>query len=443
MTWSKRYGKLRRASYDTAPVLMRWLYTLALYLLLPWALLHLLLRSRRQPAYLQHVAERFGVFAERVQAPLIWIHAVSVGETRAAEPLIKALKESHPRHRILLTHATPTGRQTGIDLFGDSVSRTYLPYDWPFAARRFLRHFRPEIGIIMETEIWPNLIAQSSRMKLPVHLVNARMSARSAKGYARFGGLTRTALRQLSGVAAQTERDAGRLRELGAPDVIVTGNIKFDRSAPPQMLELGRRLRSQFGDRRSVFLAASTRDGEEAMILDALAHSGLPGNLLTVIVPRHPQRFDEVAAMMKQRGLNFRRRSENAVVEAEAGYLLGDSMGEMFAYYAACDVAFIGGSLLPLGGQNLLEACAVGKPVIVGPHTFNFEEATRDAIEAGAAVRVADSAELASTLQALLDDASRCAAMSQAGREFTEKHRGATERTLALLQFPERTGSGS
>lgn len=420
---------------------MRWLYTLALYLLLPWALLHLLLRSRRQSAYLRHVGERFGNFAERIEGPLIWIHAVSVGETRAAEPLVKALRQSHAGHRILLTHATPTGRETGAELFGDTVSRAYLPYDWPFAARRFLEHFRPAIGIIMETEIWPNLIEQARRVSLPVYLVNARMSERSAKGYARFGRLTRTALHQLAGVAAQTERDAARLRDLGANDVVVTGNIKFDRSAPPQMLELGRRLRGLFGDRRAVFLAASTRDGEEAIILDALAQPGLPANLLTVMVPRHPQRFDEVAAMMKQRGLRWRRRSENTVVEADAGFVLGDSMGEMFAYYAACDVAFIGGSLLPLGGQNLLEACAVGRPVIVGPHTFNFEEATRDAIEAGAAVRVADAAELVSTLQALLADAARCAAMAEAGRQFTEKHRGATARTLALLRLPHRSGS--
>lgn len=417
--------------------MMRLLYTLALYLLLPWAMLHLLLRSRRQPAYLQHVAERFGSFAENIRAPLIWIHAVSVGETRAAEPLVKALRERHPRHRILFTHATPTGRQTGIDLFGDSVSRAYLPYDWPFAARRFLRHFRPQLGIIMETEIWPNLIEQSRRIGLPVYLVNARMSEKSARGYARIGGLTRSALRQLAGVSAQTESDAQRLRELGAIDVIVTGNIKFDRSAPPQMLELGARLRSLFGEQRAVFLAASTRDGEESLILDALAQSSLPAELLTVIVPRHPQRFDQVAALMKQRGLKFCRRSENAVVAREVGYVLGDSMGEMFAYYAACDVAFIGGSLLPLGGQNLLEAGAVGRPVIVGPHTFNFDEATQGAIEAGAALRANDADELVTALQALLGDPARRAAMSEAGRQFTDKHRGATERTLALLRFAE------
>lgn len=416
---------------------MRWLYTLALYLLLPWAMLHLWLRSRRQPAYLQHVGERFGSFAEKIQAPLIWIHAVSVGETRAAEPLIKALREHRPGHRILLTHATPTGRETGIELFGDSVSRAYLPYDWPFAVRHFLNHFRPELGIIMETEIWPNLVEQARRIGLPVYLVNARMSEKSARGYAWIGGLTRAALGQLAGIGAQTERDADRLADLGASGVIVTGNIKFDRSAPVQMMELGARLRSLFGERRTVFLAASTREGEEALLLDALAQAGMPRDLLTVIVPRHPQRFDQVAALLKQRGLNFERRSGNGVIAPDAGFVLGDSMGEMFAYYAACDVAFIGGSLLPLGGQNLLEACAVGRPVIVGPHTFNFAEATQGAIDAGAAVRVEDPAQLVATLRALLDDPLRRAGMSEAGRQFTARHRGATDRTLALLRIPD------
>lgn len=415
---------------------MRRIYTLALYLLLPWALLHLWLRSRKQPAYLGNLAERFGRFDGSAPAPLIWIHAVSVGETRAAEPLVQALREREPGQRILLTHTTPTGRQTGIDLFGNSVERAYLPYDWPFAVRRFLDHFRPRLGIIVETELWPNLIHEAHRRAVPLYLVNARMSEKSARGYARFGGLTRAALRQLAGVSAQTERDARRLADLGATQVTVTGNIKFDRSVPKPMLELGHRLRSLFGTARPVFLAASTRDGEEALLLDALAASAPRGNPLTVIVPRHPQRFDEVAALLDKRGLKFRRRSDNAAVEADTAFVLGDSMGEMFAYYAASDVAFVGGSLLPFGGQNLLEACALGKPVIVGPHTFNFEEATEGAIETGAAVRVRDAAQLVAVLEALLPDPARREEMSQAGRSFTERHRGATERTLALLGLP-------
>ncbi len=405
-----------------------------LYLLLPWALLHLVWRARKQPAYLEHVGERFGVFPNDMPSPVIWIHAVSVGETRAAEPLIKALQARHPEHRILLSHGTPTGRQTGMDVYGDSVERCYLPYDFGWASRRFLRHFRPVAGVFMETEIWPNLIRASVRSAVPVYLVNARMSEKSARGYRRIGRLTRAALSKLSGIGAQTDRDAQRLTELGAENVSITGNIKFDRLAPVEMLALGATLRNAFGVRRPVFLAASTREGEEAMILDALAQSDIP-ELLTVIVPRHPQRFDEVAALVEQRGHKVQRRSENRMVEADTRIVVGDSMGELFAYYAACDIAFIGGSLLPLGGQNLLEACAVGRPVVVGPHTFNFEDATRGAIEAGAAIRVSDAEELGNAIDQLLRDSNRRLAMSEAGKRFTDTHRGATEKTLDLLKW--------
>ena len=412
----------------------RLLYSLSLYLLLPAALLHLLLRSRKQPAYLHHLAERFGIFPKRLSSRVIWIHAVSVGETRAAEPLIAALLSSQPGHRILLTHGTPTGRQTGIELYGERVERCYLPYDFRWAARRFLQRFRPVAGIFMETEIWPNLIAASERAGVPVYLVNARMSEKSARGYRRIGALTRAALAGLSRIGAQTERDAQRLRALGAQNVSVTGNIKFDRMAPAQMLALGLTLRECFGASRPIFLAASTREGEEALILDAVERARIP-NLLSIIVPRHPQRFEAVVALVKQRGLEVQRRSDNGPVDAGTRVLVGDSMGEMFAYYTACDVAFIGGSLLPLGGQNLLEAAAVGRPVIVGPHTYNFEEATRNAIEAGAAIRVNDTVELAASIERLMSDAGRRQTMSEAGKRFTDAHRGATQKTLDLLQW--------
>ena len=412
----------------------RLLYTLVLYLLLPWALLHLVLRSRKQPAYLEHIGERFSVFPNDMPSRVIWIHAVSVGETRAAEPLIKALQARHPDHRILLSHGTPTGRQTGVDLYGDRVERCYLPYDFGWASRRFLRRFRPVAGIFMETEIWPNLIRASVDSAVPVYLVNARMSEKSARGYRRIGGLTSDALSRLSRIGAQTQRDAQRLEELGAKKVIVTGNIKFDRLAPAEMLALGVALRDSFGTQRPVFLAASTREGEETMILDALARAEIP-RLLSIIVPRHPQRFEEVAALVKQRGYKFQRRSENRPIEADTRIVIGDSMGEMFAYYAACDIAFIGGSLLPLGGQNLLEACAVGCPVVVGPHTFNFEDATRGAIEAGAAIRVAGATELGEAIGRLLNDPHQRGAMSEAGKRFTDAHRGATDKTLALLEW--------
>lgn len=412
---------------------MRLLYTFALFLLLPWALLHLWLRARRQPAYLEHVAERFGFSDQQAGNPLIWVHAVSVGETRAAEPLITALRQRHPSHRILLTHTTPTGRQTGLELFGAAVNRCYLPYDFPFAVKRFLRRFQPQVGIVMETEIWPNLIEHCHRRGIPVYLVNARMSEKSARGYARFRSLAGAALRKLAGIGSQTERDAARLAELGAGAVKVTGNIKFDRTAPPEMLALGTRLRELFGS-RMVFLAASTREGEEALILDALAGLDM-AEMLVVIVPRHPQRFDEVGALLRQRGHAFVRRGEGRPVGADIRFVLGDSMGEMFAYYCASDVAFVGGSLVPLGGQNLLEACAVGRPVIVGPHTFNFEEATEGAIEAGAALRVADAPALAEAVASLFLDPRRREAMAEAGTRFTQRHRGATERTMAMLKW--------
>ena len=413
---------------------MRLLYTIALILLLPWALLHLVWRARKQPAYLEHVGERFGVFRSNVPSRVIWIHAVSVGETRAAEPLIKALQARHPEHRILLSHGTPTGRQTSLELFGDGVSRCYLPYDFPFSVQRFLRRFRPQVGIIMETEIWPNLIEHCHRRSIPVYLVNARMSEKSARGYRRIGRLTRSAMSKLSGIGAQTQRDAQRLSNLGAKRVTITGNIKFDRLAPAEMLALGATLRDLFGAQRPVFLAASTREGEESMILDVIANSKTP-ELLAVIVPRHPQRFEEVAALVKQRGHKHQRRSEKRLIEADTRVVIGDSMGEMFAYYAACDVAFVGGSLLPLGGQNLLEACAVGRPVIVGPHTFNFEDATRGAIEAGAAIRVSDAEELGHAIDQLLRESHRLKAMSEAGKRFSDAHRGATEKTLELLEW--------
>jgi 3-deoxy-D-manno-octulosonic-acid transferase len=239
-------------------------------------------------------------------------------------------------------------------------------------------------------------------------------------------------LDQLKTICAQTERDAARFRQLGAAHVEVTGNLKFDRAVPPQQLALAGRLRRLFGEHRQIFLAASTRDGEEELVLEAVGNLTEPG-LLTVIVPRHPQRFDSIAEMLHKSGLRYQRRSEDRPVDAATRVVLGDSMGEMFAYYAACDIAFVGGSLLPLGGQNLLEACAVGKPVIVGPHTFNFEEATEQAIEAGAACRVDDAAMLASALEQLLADPARAKQIGDAGKQFMHVHRGATQRTLAAI----------
>lgn len=437
------FAKLRdRASpspLSTAPAigrasravsLARALYSAALLLLTPLALLRLAWRARRQPAYLAHIGERFGRCRLRIDAPVIWIHAVSVGETHAAQPLVRALREAWPEHRIVMTHMTPTGRATGEQLFGENVLRAYLPYDLPWCVSAFLRCVRPRLGVLMETEVWPNLIAQCVRAKIPVALVNARMSQRSARGYARLDPLAREAMAGLAAVGAQTQDDAERIAALGAPRVEITGNLKFDRAPAAADLALGQTLRARFGT-RFVFLAASTREGEEELILDAL--EGIDEDLLLALVPRHPQRFDAVAALVARRGLPCQRRSEDQPVRAQTRVWLGDSMGELFACYAACDVAFVGGSLLPLGGQNLLEPLAVGKPVLIGPHTFNFAEATRSAVQAGAALRVDDAAGLRETLLLLRHDPQRRAHMSEAGRAFTRQHAGATARTQALL----------
>jgi 3-deoxy-D-manno-octulosonic-acid transferase len=413
--------------------MMRRLYTLLLYLLLPYILLHLLWRARRQPEYLRHIGERFGFYRARPAAPLIWLHAVSVGETRAAAPLVARLQSRYPGHKILLTHMTPTGRETGKQLFGDQVLQCYLPYDFPFAVKRFLDHFRPEIGLLMETEIWFNLVRTCKKIEMPLLLVNARMSEKSAGKYMWFETVSRQSLQALAAIAAQTDADARRLAKLGAPTVTITGNLKFDMVVPPSAIERGNALRTQFGAERPVFLAASTRDGEEVLILQATSKLQIPG-LLTVLVPRHPQRFGQVAEILTKLGIRFQRRSEDRPIATETQVVLGDSMGEMFAYYAACDLAFIGGSLLPLGGQNLIEAAAVGKPVLVGPHTFNFAEATELAIQAGAALRVADATELAEVVRDLLATPERIKAMSVAALTFAERHRGATERLMALIE---------
>ncbi|MBI4189876.1 MAG: lipid IV(A) 3-deoxy-D-manno-octulosonic acid transferase [Betaproteobacteria bacterium] len=412
----------------------RFGYTLLLYALLPRALLHLWWRARRQPAYLEHVAERFGRYDIAAGQPLIWVHAVSVGETRAAEPLIDALQRKYPRHRLLLTHMTPTGRETGETLFGNRVLRCYLPYDFSFAAGRFLDHFRPACGILLETEIWPNLVNACHRRNIPLYLVNARMSDKSFRGYRRFAALTAQSLRQLTGIAAQGRVDADRLAELGATAMQVTGNIKFDIAPDPELLARGAAWRKTYGESRPVLLAASTREGEEALLLQALHRADIP-RLLTVIVPRHPQRFDEVAALLERERLPFQRRSANEPIAAGTRVVLGDSMGEMFAYYTACDAAIIGGSLLPFGAQNLIEACAVGRPVIVGPHIYNFAEATQLAVDAGAAVQVEDARSALAAVRELLRDPARARRMAQAGLDFTRSHQGATDKILRMLKF--------
>jgi len=420
----------------------RFTYTLALYGLLPLLPLRLLKRALKQRAYLSHIPERFGFFGDSASMPVIWLHAVSLGETRAAVPLVKRIAAEYPHHQILISHMTPTGRRASQELFGDRVLRCYLPYDFPFAVRRFLKHFRPRLGLIMETEIWPNLIHACRRRNIPVALVNGRLSEKSFRRYARYLGVVGSALTSLYGIAAQSAEDRKRFAELGAQRIEVCGSIKFDVAVPEPMLQLGNAFRDNYGHPRFVWVAASTRDGEEALVLDAFEAANI-ANALLVIVPRHPERFGEVEKLIRQRGFALQRRSDNAPIAGTTRLVLGDSMGELFAYYQASDVAFIGGSLLPYGGQNLIEACAVGKPVLIGPHTYNFEETTRLAIDAGAAIRVADARELARTLAQLEHDKEKRTRMSEAALSFSSASRGALERVWAFLRPVLPPGPGA
>ncbi len=413
--------------------MMRAAYALAWLAVMPWVLLRLAWRARRQRGYLDRVGERFGRYAPVDAAPRIWVHAVSVGETRAAVPIIEALARRYPGHRILLTHMTPTGRATGEALLGDRVERAWLPYDLGFAVRRFVAHFRPEFGILLETEIWPRLLEECRGAGVPVVLANARLSARSARRYARVARLTRWALANLAGIAAQSATDAQRFTALGARSVAVTGNVKFDLEVPEAVRARGREFRAWFGARRRVWVAGSTREGEEALLLEALAAAPPASEVLLVLVPRHPQRFEEVAALAEVRGFATARRSDARAVDPAVRVLVGDSMGEMLAYYEAADVVIMGGSLLPYGGQNLIEACALGRPVIVGPHTYNFEEASESAIAAGAALRVRDAREALAAAAALAADTARARAMGERAAAFVDAHRGAVDRLMGWL----------
>lgn len=418
----------------------RSIYSLLLASALPFVPLKLLWRSFKQPEYRQYWAERVGFYNTIVQKPIIWLHCVSVGETRAAEPLVKSLQTQYPSYQLLLTHGTPTGRDASEALFGNSVQRVYLPYDLPFAVNKFLNHFKPSIGLILETELWFNLIAACKQNNIPLLLLNARLSVKSAKGYARLGKLAYEGLQNLSAIAAQTADDAGRLQALGARNISVVGNLKFDVKPPTDAVDKGVELRKLLGTNRTIFLAASTREGEEALILEAVKNV----DVLTIIVPRHPQRFNEVATIFEQQGVQFQRKTllNNTALQPSIYAVLGDSMGELFTYYAACDFCFIGGSLLPYGGQNLIEAAIMGKPILIGEHTFNFADASKSAVASGAAIRVKDVADLREKIELLLKNEAKRTQMQQAALQFSQAATGATARMLPLIaSYINTTGS--
>lgn len=413
------------------------LYSLLLYLLLPIALLRLLWRGRRAPAYRRRWGERLGFYGNRPMAAGLWIHAVSVGETQAAAPLIKHFLDQHPDLGVMVTTTTPTGSERLRALFEDRVRHVYVPYDLPLILSRFLDRVRPRLVLVMETEIWPNLLRVCVGRGIPVILGNARLSAASARGYARLGAFARETFARLSLVAAQAEADAQRFIELGVPAerVRVTGSIKFDLRQPASLEDKAEAMRRLWGSDRPVWVAGSTHEGEEEPLLAAhrRIREALPQALL-VLVPRHPERFDRVAALAARQGMPAVRRSSGVVCGPKEAVFLGDTMGELPVLIAAADAAFIGGSLVPVGGHNLLEAAAVGVPVAIGPHAFNFAAITRLLVEEGAAVQVADAEALIPVMIDWLSDAATRARIGEQGRQVVARNRGALERLLALVE---------
>ncbi|WP_295408728.1 lipid IV(A) 3-deoxy-D-manno-octulosonic acid transferase [uncultured Thiocystis sp.] len=411
-------------------------YTLLLRLALPLALARLYWRGLRVPAYRRRVGERLAWGAPAPQA-WIWIHAVSVGEVQAAEPLIRSLLKRAPSRRILVTTTTPSGAARLRALFGDAVSHRYTPFDLPGILERFLAQTRPRLTIVMETEIWPNTLSVCERRGIPVVLANARLSERSARGYARIAGLTRATLARFAAIAAQADADAQRFIALGAEPrrVSVTGSLKFDLCQPDDLSARAREMRRLWGEGRPVWVAASTHEGEEGPLLEAHRRvlARIPPALL-VLVPRHPERFERVAALVERHGMSMVRRSRHAACRDETAVFLGDTMGELPVFLAAGDAAFIGGSLVPTGGHNPLEAAAAGVPVATGPHTFNFAAIMDMLVREGAAARIENAHALADLLIDWLTDAALRAGIGARGRQAVARNRGALERLMNLIE---------
>ncbi len=416
---------------------MLTLYTWLLRLLVPAVLLRLTLRGLRNRGYWQRWGERFG-FVARIDAPqVIWIHAVSVGEVRATPPLVRALAARYPDRRIVLTTMTPTGSAQVKALFEDAVAHCYVPYDLPGVVDRFLERTHPQLALIMETELWPNLFHRCRARGIPVVVANARLSASSMRGYRRVAALTRRTLAQVTRLGAQSALDAERFRALGMPAsrTAVTGSIKFELTLPASLFETAAALRRAWGAARPVWIAASTHEGEEATVL--AAHAALRQrfpDLMLLLVPRHPERFAAVARLARQAGYRVALRSESrAGVPPDTDVFIGDSLGELLLFYAAADVAFVGGSLVATGGHNLLEPCAIGVPVVFGPHMFNFIEISALVRERRAGVQIADAAALDAAVAGYLADANLRDAAATTGKRLVEENRGALDKTLMLI----------
>jgi 3-deoxy-D-manno-octulosonic-acid transferase len=414
----------------------RWLYTLTMYLLTPVIVYRLALRGLRYREYFARWRERFGFFDAPDLDGSIWVHAVSVGEVNAAVPLIHALMRRYAGRPFVITTVTPTGSARVVKLFGDQVIHVYLPYDLPASVRRFLDRVKPRVAVVMETEIWPNLFLICDDRDIPVVVANARLSQRSLDGYGPVRPLARRAIRSARAVAAQSKPDAERLLALGAlPERLsIAGNVKFDMGVPGGLGAAADLLRDYWGKARPVWIAASTHEGEEAAMIEA--HTQVlhryPDALL-LLAPRHPERFRPVVQLCRQYGFRTRVRSEDTVALAETEVFVIDTLGELLTFYAACDVAFVAGSFDPIGGHNVLEPAALGRPVIVGPHTFNFAEITETMLDAGAAVRVNGATALGDAVVRLFNQPALRDTMGRAGLDVVARERGAVDRVMRIV----------
>jgi 3-deoxy-D-manno-octulosonic-acid transferase len=418
--------------------MFRFIYSVVFYLITPVIILRLFIRGLAAPNYRKRWGQRFGFFTPSESSKeTIWLHAVSVGETLAAVPLVKALQEKYPERRLLITCMTPTGSERITAAFGDSVDHSYAPYDTPGAVARFLQRVQPKMLIIMETELWPNTVAACYKRQIPVILANGRLSEKSARGYARVSKLSGPMVAQLTAVAAQHGDDGGRFTALGLPaeKLHITGNIKFDLELNAQIRQSAEALRQQWGGahQRPILLAASTHRGEDEIILQAfnLIKQSV-NNALLVLVPRHPERFNQVGDLCLDAGYSLARRSNNDSTD-NADMLLGDTMGELMTFFGACDIAFIGGSLVANGGHNMIEPAAWGKPTLSGLSVFNFAEVSRLLAEAGGLSLVEDAAVLAETVIELIQNRQQARQMGQSAQQVAEANRGALERLLTVI----------
>ncbi len=414
-----------------------FIYNLLLIFIFPLVLARLLIRSIRQPEYRQRLGERMGSFPACENDKLIWVHAVSVGEVIAAVPLIRLLQNNYAQYQILVTTSTPTGSQQLLKLFPDSVTHVYAPYDLPLAVNRFLDRAHPALALIMETEIWPNLYSQCHQRGIPLMLVNARLSARSAASYRRVLPLTQRVLACIDRVAVQNSADAERFLQLGMDrsKLEVTGSIKFDLVIPASLTEQAQALRRLLGVDRSVWIAASTHEGEDEMVLDAFQQlSRSITDALLILVPRHPDRFERVASLCNKYKLNTVRRSKSETCQPDTQVYLGDTMGELLLLYAASDVAFIGGSLVDTGGHNPLEPAALGIVAVVGPSMFNFQGITQGLLAQKGIMQVADASQLASQVELLLRSSELRQQMGENAASFVEKNKGALTRLEQIIR---------